>query len=61
MFPEKNTDTFDAAHLWHPYASATAPLPAYKVREAHGCRIVLEDTGENLLSNESVQQAYLGA
>ncbi len=37
---------FDRQHLWHPYTSMTAPLPAYPVVSAAGCRIRLADGRE---------------
>ncbi len=37
---------FDRHHLWHPYTSMTAPLPAYEVASASGVRIRLADGRE---------------
>jgi adenosylmethionine-8-amino-7-oxononanoate aminotransferase len=36
----------DRAHVWHPYASATDPLPVVPVASAHGTRLVLADGRE---------------
>ncbi|ALO47309.1 Adenosylmethionine-8-amino-7-oxononanoate aminotransferase [Pseudohongiella spirulinae] len=37
---------WDRRHLIHPYTSMTAPLPAYLVRNASGCRLYLQDGTE---------------
>jgi len=37
---------FDQQHIWHPYTSATEPLPTQLVTSAHGVRLKLEDGRE---------------
>jgi adenosylmethionine-8-amino-7-oxononanoate aminotransferase len=45
-------DDFDRQHLWHPYASMTEPLPAYKVASAEGVYLQLAD-GRRLIDGMS--------
>lgn len=45
-------DTFDRDHLIHPYTSMTDPLPAFKVKNAHGCILTLCD-GTELIDGTS--------
>lgn len=43
---------FDQKHLWHPYTSATQPLPVYEVVSAQGNRLRLRD-GRELIDGMS--------
>lgn len=36
----------DLNHVWHPYSSMVAPIPAYQVERAEGCRLILADGRE---------------
>ncbi len=43
---------FDQAHLWHPYASMTDPMPPWPVVSAHGARLTLAN-GHRLIDGMS--------
>ena len=43
---------FDREHIWHPYTSMTAPLPACEVASAAGVRLRLAD-GRELIDGMS--------
>lgn len=43
---EQLIDSFDQAHLWHPYTSALEPLPAFKVAQAYERTLQLIDGTE---------------
>lgn len=42
----QNILEYDREHVWHPYTSATKPLPVYEVLSAQGCKLKLADGRE---------------
>jgi len=49
---EKELTAFDRAHIWHPYTSATQPLPCYPVAKGEGVYIELTN-GQRLIDGMS--------
>lgn len=47
-----NNIEFDKQHIWHPYTSATQPLPCYEVTGAKGVELTLA-SGEVLVDGMS--------
>ena len=47
-----NDIEFDRQHIWHPYTSATNPLPCYQVTSAKGVELTLAD-GRSLIDGMS--------
>ena len=43
---KNNLKAFDRDHIWHPYTSATKPLPTQLVTSANGVRLKLDDGRE---------------